>query len=330
MRTARLCCSVAWLCGLSTCGWLAACGEKFTAGDSAGAAGVPNPSDSGDGGANHQASEGGEPAVTAGTAMTAAQGGATDEAAGGDGAVGSGTGGDATVDAEPYRDAILADQPLVYWRMGHVAGGVVSDETGGGNGLVLQGDGYVLGVSGAVQGADSAISFDGASGFAVATDPRALDFVGAAAFTLECWARRETGGASYFQHLVSNVEGVANNRDGYALYLLPEPAQGENARSVFERDVPAKDLGVWGSISKPSAWAHYVAVYDGSTATLYVNGSLANTLAAPGNLAARKTPFAVARAGSGSNFFKGSLDEIALYPRALNAATVAAHHLLAK
>jgi hypothetical protein len=35
-----------------------------------------------------------------------------------------------------------------------------------------------------------------------------------------------TGGGSYFQYLFSNVAGVAGNRDGFSLYLLPEPALG--------------------------------------------------------------------------------------------------------
>jgi hypothetical protein len=252
-------------------------------------------------------------------------------ASGGNDSVGgaAGAGGEPAA-ADPYRDEVLAAHPLVYWRMGKVSAGTVPDETGGSNTLVLQGTGHTLGVAGAVRGDDTAIGFNGSSSFAIATDARALDFAAGAAFSLECWASRETGGASYFQHLMSNVDGVANNRDGYVLYLLPEPAAGESARSVFERDRPGNDLGIFGSVGKPFLWAHYVAVFDGATATLYVNGTLANTAPAPGNLSPRKTPFAVARAAGGANFFKGSIDEIAIYAAALSPAVIAKHFSLAR
>jgi hypothetical protein len=322
------CCTVLSLgLALGTC--FVGCGEGFETGE-LGAAGAPGGA-SGEGGelgGTGGSSTGGS--STGGTATE--QGGAPESAGGGSDAVAGspGAGGEPTTATDLYRDAIMADHPLVYWRMGKVSAAAVPDETGGGNALVLQGTGHQLGVSGAVKGDDAAMGFDGESSFAIASDARALDFTEVAAFTLECWARRETGGASYFQHLISNVDGVANNRDGYVLYLLPEPAAGEAPRSVFERDRPANDVGIFGPVGKVSAWAHYAAVFDGVTATLYVNGTLASTGMAPGNIASRKTPFAVARATNGANFFKGALDEIAVYPRALDAAAIAKHVVLAK
>lgn len=311
--------------GLAVIGWVVACGEKFTPVDEPGAGGKL--SLAGEGG-ERPASSGGDSNGTAATGP----GGTGEITDGGDStaAGATGAGGDATTASDAYRAAVLADHPLVYWRMGQVSAGAVPDETGRGNVLVLQGGGHELGLPGAVIGADTAIGFDGVKSFAIATDARALDFVQLSAFTLECWARRETGGASYFQHLLSNVDGVANDRDGYTLYLLPEPAQGDAARSVFERDRPAADLGVWGGLGKASVWAHYVAVFDGQSIALYVNGSLANTVAASGNLTARKTPFVVAGGAGGANFFKGALDEIAIYPTALEPAAIARHFALSR
>jgi hypothetical protein len=310
--------------GLAVVGWVVACSEKFTPIDAPAAGGEP--SFAGEGG-ERPASNGGDGDGN----PTSGRGGAHDIADGGNPSAGAtGAGGDATTASDSYRAAILADHPLVYWRMGQVSAGAVPDETGSENVLVLQGGGHELGRPGALPGADTAIGFDGVKSFAIATDARALDFVELSAFTLECWARRETGGTSYFQHLLSNVDGVANDRDGYALYLLPEPAQGDAARSVFERDRPAADLGVWGGLGKASVWAHYVAVFDGQSVALYVNGSLANTVAASGNLAARKTPFSVARGAGDANFFKGALDEIAIYPTALEPAAIARHFALSR
>ena len=314
------------LLGLGVAACFTACGEDFSAATDADAAGASSLA------AGAPTSDGGEPAAGGGSGTgTAGHAGAPEPSeAGSPPVVGAAGAGGAEAGGDAYGDAILADGPLVYWRMSRVNARVVPDETGGGNPLVLQGSGHVVGVPGVVGTDDAAIGFDGVSSFAIATDPRALDFAAAAPFTLECWARREAGGASYFQHLLSNLDGVANNRDGFALYILPEPAQNETARSVFERDRPGNDLGIFGAVTKAGAWGQYVAVYDGFDATLYVNGTLASSTPAPGNLAPRKTAFAVGRSASGSNFFKGAIDEIAIYARALDAATIAKHYALTK
>jgi len=302
--------------------WFAACESEFTAADGAG-------------GAADLAGEAGQAVGGSATTGGAAEGGndaGGDAPNGGqaspsiDGGSGGEQGGAAPV-ARSYRQVVMDDQPLVYWRMGTVKNRVVTDETSGGNDLVLQGTGEELGVEGAIEGdPDLAVRFDGAKSFAIATDARALDFPEGAKFTLECWARRETGGSSYFQHLFSNVEGVAGNRDGFALYLLPEPAQGDSPRSVFEYDRPLADLGIWGPVVAERVWGHYVSVFDGKQATLYVNGTLASTETAAGSIALRTVPFTVARAaGVDGSYFKGALDELAIYARSLTPAQIAEH-----
>lgn len=255
----------------------------------------------------------------------------------GDGAGTAGDGGAAgRAGADPgalgYDDEVLSEQPLAYWRMSGVADGVVADHSGHGNDLVLQGGGHRLDEQGALRaGDDGAIGFDGEASFAIATDARALDFAAGAPFTLECWARRSSGGQSYFQHLLSNVDGVAGDRNGYALYLLPEPEASESARSVFEYDRPAADLGLWGDVIAESSWGHYVAVFDGSQALFYVNGTLSETKPVVGVFIPRTGPFAVARSsGASGSFFKGALDEIAIYPRALGVKSVTKHFAFRK
>lgn len=111
---------------------------------------------------------------------------------------------------------------------------------------------------------------------------------------------------------------------------MPEPAENETAPSVFERDVPGADLGLFGPIATASAWAHYVAVFDGAQARLYVNGELASTTPAQSSLAPRTSPFTVPRGSGGADFFSGVLDEVAVYDRALEVGPIAGHFALAK
>src|SRR5688500_5833852 len=96
------------------------------------------------------------------------------------------TNGDAAA-SSPYRQAILDDGPLAYWRMEIGAGLTIPDETGGKNDLTLKGGGHVLGVTGASARLGSAIAFDGVTTFAEAANPRAFDFAGRQSFTVEAW-----------------------------------------------------------------------------------------------------------------------------------------------
>jgi hypothetical protein len=215
--------------------------------------------------------------------------------------------------------------------MGIASGRTVPDETGGGNDLILQGTGHELDLAGAVQAdLDGAIGFDGVAAFAIATDPRALDFANGANFTLECWARREAGGAEYFQHLLSNTEGFPGARNGYMLYLLPEPSAQDYAHSAFEYDSLVAEVGTYGPLPTESVWAHYVATFDGSTVALFVDGTLASMKSIAAPIVARSGPFVVARAANeAARFFTGAMDEIAVYGRVLGPGRIAAHFEIA-
>jgi hypothetical protein len=323
-------------CGSAFHGTEGAAGKSADAGpDTAGAPGggtggnAGTTSDGGSGGANVQGSGGAGGATRtedAGSDAGKVVGTGGADAGAPDG--GESEGGPA---APTYRDAILHDQPRAYWRMSIKSGRTVPDETGGGNSLVLQGSGQTLGVEGAVRDDDGAMGFDGAASYAIATNARMLDFSNGAAFTLECWARRRSGGASYFQHVFSNVEGSAGSRNGYLLYLLPEPSGQDSPRSVFEYDQPAADLGVWGPLPKESVWAHYVAVYDGGRASLYVDATLAENVPVTGSITARTGTFSVGRGADVDGFyFKGDLDELAVYPRALALTDITRHFAFGK
>jgi hypothetical protein len=241
----------------------------------------------------------------------------------------SGAAGAAGASSGNYPDAIRKAGPLVYWRMGIKSGRVVPDDSGHGNDLVLQGSGHGLASAGVPGSDDGAIRFDGEASFAIATDARALDFANNVPFTLEGWARRETGGGSYFQHLLSNTVGSPGARSGFMLYLLPEPGGQDAARSAFEYDSPGSETGLWGTLPAELAWGYYVAVFDGMNATLYIDGTLAETRKIQGAPAARSGTFSVGRASNGGlTFFKGSLDELAIYGRALTLAEVTLHYEL--
>lgn len=306
---------------------LEACGRAFTTAEPGGTAGRATAADSaGRGGTTGGANEIGGADEPAGGPDHAGEAGASTNESGGS----SQDGGGST--SIGYREVILADGPLAYWRMGRLEDSSIPDETGRGNDLVLQGEGHVLHSAGAVlDDPQGALGFDGERSFAIASDARAFDFVDGTAFTLECWARRANGGASYFQYLVANVQGVANDRDGYSLYLLPEPQGQDSAVSAFEYDLPAKDLGIRGPLPTEGSWAHYASVFDGSKIFLFVNGTLASSAKATGSIGPRTSQFAIGRHSDNNGFyFKGAIDEVAVYQLALGVADIARHISAAK
>ena len=69
-----------------------------------------------------------------------------------------------------------------------------------------------------------------------------------------------------------------------------------------------------------NAWTHVVASYDGDTIRIYQNGALIQSAASPG---VANYP-AGGKFRIGGSFFRGWVDEVAMYDRALTPAQVAA------
>jgi hypothetical protein len=80
-----------------------------------------------------------------------------------------------------------------------------------------------------------------------------------------------------------------------------------------------------------SNWTHLVLTRSGKTVTLYVNGASVGTATFSTPLNKTTGSFGIGRAGSSAtNYFKGGIDEVALYSSALTASRVAAHYAAAR
>jgi hypothetical protein len=211
-----------------------------------------------------------------------------------------------------YRNAVLTDNPLAYWRLGESVGAVAVDE------LVAHSGAYagrpVLGQPGALAGdADAAAAF-GAGAYAVVAYSAALN---PRAFSVEVWAY-PTGAAGTYR-------GVLASRDypyGWVLY-----AGRDDAWQFWINDDPAAMLVIRGPAVVLNRWTHLVGTFDGTTARLYVNGALV-ALGTPSSYTPNATqPLTIGQGPPGNGFFfPGKLDEVALYGAALSAAQVQNHH----
>jgi hypothetical protein len=220
----------------------------------------------------------------------------------------------------PYAQTVLADSPLAYWRFDEASGTTARDFSGNGHDATYMG-GVQLGGPGAIAGeSDGAAIFDGSSGYVDAGDLFA--FAGSQAFSVEAWVRSvsEAGYGGIFSR-----EDVAGGppSEGYLGFVSPS-----NGVYGFQR-LDGNDLtSVTSTASASGQYDHVVATYDGTTMTIYVDGAAQNMQTSSFGIAGAVNHFVVgAEAGGAEAFFRGVLDEVAVYEHVLSPTRVNAHYL---
>jgi len=211
-----------------------------------------------------------------------------------------------------YRSAILADNPLGYWRLGEASGTVAADQRGASNGTYTFNP--ALGRLGALSGdVDTAVAFDGTSQYVQIPSTPSLN---PATFSAEIWARPTSGAGAYRGVLASRFYPT-----GWVLYA------GGGGAWEFWVNSGSAIVSVAGGTVTPNTWQHVVGTFDGTTARLYVNGVAVASGAVPGYQPQTRNPIEIGQSEPGSNFyFPGSLDEPAIYGAALSPSQVQRHY----
>lgn len=219
--------------------------------------------------------------------------------------------------ASTYSTVVLASGPEAYWRLGEFEGTTAVDASGHGHDATYTGE-LTLGASGAIQGdSDTGITCDGTNDNVVLPT---LQFANRS-FTVEFWMKPETRGVAQTPF---NVLTAWETSQVFYSQLFDT---GDLAFSVFNKYY----LSVGEGAITFSAWNHVVFSYDDTihTTIVYVNGveAASNSRASPFTGADPYTTF-----GSISNYsdwFKGGLDELAIYWRPLTPAEVLQHYVTA-
>lgn len=210
---------------------------------------------------------------------------------------------------DEYAAAVLADSPLIYWRLGESSGTTAVDSSGNGHDGTYQ-NSPTLGAAGALNvGSDAAVTFTqpGTEHVSVADDA-AFD---SADYSVEFWFKTSTDNQQIV--LRSNAWG-ASLLSGGIQAISYNDANLSTPSGTFNDD----------------AWHHVVIVHDYSgtgVATLYVDGSSVSTDSSltTSNNSASSSAITIANNG-GVGGFTGTLDEFAYYTSALSAARVQAHY----
>jgi hypothetical protein len=222
---------------------------------------------------------------------------------------------------QSYDQAVLADAPAAYWRLGEASGATAVDASGHGNTGSYVGA-VTLGAPGLISGGDTSVDFNGADAGVVFSDSPTLSPT--AAISVEAWLRPDavpTASGSGW-NLVTKwntellyIQGGAIPKLAFALY--------NPATSSYLPVVASATTVV------PGTTYHLVGTYDGSNLRIYVNGVLEGTTARSGLVNDSASGGTIAPGGWGtrpSPRFDGRIDEVAIYSTALNATRIQTHY----
>lgn len=225
----------------------------------------------------------------------------------------------------PYSLAVVADNPLLYWRLDEKSGTTARDKTANKlDGTYTAGE-VELGIPSLVGDSNASVRVTAGGAIDGPLDAK-LAFVGNAPFSIECWVSFPAPPVEI--HTIVSRASEAKGT-GYSMWLDPV---GGGVRAYFGRYEANVGATVASSESAPLAVAatyHLVAVYDGAKMMLYVDGAsteIANTTAVVDGA----FRFRVGHSEDTEPKLSARVDELAIYGTALPKARIEAHRDIGK
>jgi hypothetical protein len=159
----------------------------------------------------------------------------------------------------------------------------------------------------------NALSFDGVNDMVTVQGDQALAL--ASAMTLEAWVRPTdvTGWRTVM---------LMENAPTASYYLYANDPNLNRPAAYYESGANVRLIN--GTTTLPAnAWTHLAVTYDGANMRLYVNGELVRTVARAGAINSGIGPLRIGGNTVWPNeFFRGLIDEVRIYNRALSADEV--------
>ena len=223
--------------------------------------------------------------------------------------------------AGDYAQTVLSDAPIHYYRFEETSTGQPAADLGtpGGRNGIFTG-GITLGQSTAPLDLGHAARFSGTPG----TFVNLGNFHPGNSATIEAWVQLDPSAANNpgYYAIVARWDG------SYELDFAP----GDVPNLIVRNQVNAFGLVAASAPLARGQWHHLVGIYDGGVMTLYINGTFAASAPLAGTLrnggpSPDRVLIGATRDGSTSSFqWKGLIDEVAIYNRALSADRVLAHY----
>jgi len=198
-----------------------------------------------------------------------------------------------------------------YWKLDEGEGTTATDSVDGNHGTLINGPGWTTGQVG------SALSFDGSNDYVGIPDSASLDITDA--ITLEAWVYPTYSPWSGMRIIDKMTVGYS---DSYLLDTYPN----NKVRMITNPSVLTTTERI-----PTNAWTHIVATFDSNAGVqrIYLNGILkAEKIFTPGlKMTLNNRPV---RLGANSylsgNWFRGIMDEVAIYDRAVSAEEIEQHY----
>ena len=237
----------------------------------------------------------------------------------------------AAASANAYTAIVAAGSPLAYFKLNDLGSTMVDSGANRLNGIY--GSGVRHGAQALTSAGDVASIFPlTASGAPIADNTgtvtaNAAFAVPTTGLTVEAWIKpADYNRTNHYVSLVSYGRGVIGN--AWTLQLTPQSGLTFNLKVNGGGYLLAQTSKIL-----PGQIYHVVATYNGSELALYVNGQLATSALAHGtiNYNGISSGYGLSIGGSlGSSLpiFNGAINDVALYPSALSAASVENHYFV--
>jgi len=197
--------------------------------------------------------------------------------------------------------AAQKDEGLVaYYAFDEGSGSIAHDSSGNGN------DGQIQGAKWVRLREGCALEFDGLDDYVDCGSDESLNI--AEKFTVEAWV--------YFQGFPSSPTSIVSKGHSYSLLAT---GYGGNFYWCGRQNSP---------LLIPGLWQHLVGTFDGEGLEIYLDGALITYSPSqkPAVNLSKSQPMLIGKGAGNEGYFKGMIDEVKIYSRALSADEVDAHY----
>ena len=218
---------------------------------------------------------------------------------------------------EAYSDLVLADMPIAYYRFEELEGPTATDSsTNARDGAYV--DGVTLGAAGALPGSVGSAQFDGASGYVQLQG----EWGGLPEATVEAWVNTDEPVTGDFQSILASPDG------GFTHFQLHNAGNSVVYTSAGVVAVPIPPATPTGK------WRYIVMTIKSGDTRLYIDGALVgaptttafDTIQPASYVEGGTRGLRIGNGHAGGRWFKGRIDEVAIYDQALSAERVLQHY----
>jgi hypothetical protein len=229
-----------------------------------------------------------------------------------------------TVPITGYAKVVMADDPVAYWRLDEPdASTTAVDAAGSFDGTYTPGAGTITyGVAtGIPHETNTAMKVNGGATVQI---PYALELNPFGPFSVEAWLQPATVSVTEYRSALGSLGNGTNGPTGWHLYQQPNQTW-----ALIVWNASWSGTGWFADsddIIVAQNWYHVVIAYDGTLFKLYVNSVERFALPYPDFVQNSDSPLVLGWGYSSGPPFDGTIDDVALYNKALTPDQVQAHY----